>query len=95
MLWHEQWRIFDLPAVEQFFVELPWALANELPFYDCSALESVADDSLHSYDCDDTKISYPQKSGTLRVAHVNCRSPLTHKDDVLAMFIEAHLDILV
>ena len=58
-------------------------------------MKSVADDSLLSYDCDDIKISYPQKSGTLRVTHVNCRSLLSHKDDVLAMFIEAHLDILV
>ena len=60
-----------------------------------SVLESVTDDSLLSYDCDDIKISYPQKSGSLRVTHVNCRSLLSHKHDVLAMFVEAHLDILV
>ena len=37
---------------------------------------------------------YPSKSGTLRIAHLNCHSLLSHKDDVIAMFISAQLDVL-
>ena len=34
------------------------------------------------------------QSGTLQIAHLNCHSLLSHKDNVVTMFIAAQLDVL-
>ena len=73
----------------------PPCWARDLPFHDCSVMDStVSDDSIVSVVSSETETCYPSKLGTLRIAHLNCRSLLSHKDDVFAMFIAAQLDVL-
>ena len=73
----------------------PPCWACDLPFHDCSVMDStVSDDSIVSVVSSETETCYPSKLGTLRIAHLNCRSLLSHKDDVVAMFIAAQLDVL-
>ena len=81
---------------ESFSWMCPPCWAQELPFHDCSVLDSssIVDDSLLSCASDVARCNFPPKTGTLRLAHLNCRSLLSHKDDVLAMFFDAQLDVL-
>ena len=73
----------------------PPCWVRDLPFHDCSVMDStVSDDSIVSVVSSETETCYPSKLGTLRIAHLNCRSLLSHKDDVVAMFIAAQLDVL-
>ena len=51
-----------------------------------------SDDSIVTVHSSETETCYPLKSGTLRIANLNCCSLLSHKDDVVAMFIAAQLD---
>ena len=74
----------------------PPSWAQELPFHDCSVLDncSIVDDSLLSCASDVARCNFPPKTGTLRLAHLNCCSLLSHKDDVVAMFFDVQLYVL-
>lgn len=55
---------------------------------------TFSDDSIVTVECSETEACYPSKSGTLRIAHLNCHSLLSHIDDVVTMFIATQLDVL-
>ena len=73
----------------------PPCWVRDLPFHNCSTMDSsVGDDSFVSDISCESEICYPTKLGTLRIAHLNCHSLLSHKDDVVSMFIAAQIDVL-
>ena len=80
--------------VEHFSWCCPCCIAGSLPFNDCSFLTS--EDSLLACIDDNisTNLGLPQTSAGLRIAHLNCRSLLSHKDDILDLTNVLHLDIL-
>ena len=55
---------------------------------------TFSDDSIVTVENSETEVCYPSKSGTLRIAHLNCLSLLSHINDVVTMFIAAQLDVL-
>ena len=38
--------------------------------------------------------AYPQKCGGLRIAHLNCRSLLPHKEEIFNLMCDAQIDVL-
>ena len=55
---------------------------------------TFSDDSIVTVESNETEACYPSKSRTLRIAHLNCHSLLSHIDDVVTKFIAAQLDVL-
>ena len=69
-------------------------MARSLPFNDCSFLTS--EDSMLACIDDDISadLGLPQASTGLHIAHLNCRSLLSHKNEILELINLLHLDIL-
>ena len=79
----------------------PRCIAGCLPFHDCSSLTSK--DSLVTHFDDDcaskfAHIKEKKRSGYARlrtaIAHLNCRSFLSHKDEIVQLICTLHLDVL-
>ena len=53
---------------------------HNLPFHDCSVMDSTfSDDSIVTVESSETEACYPSKSGTLRIAHLNCCSLISYR----------------
>jgi len=67
-------------------------MAKSLPFNDCSFLSS--EDSILAGIGNDISddLGLPRAITGLRIAHLNCRSLLSHKDEVLELTNLLHLD---
>lgn len=81
--------------MEHFSWHCPRCVASVLPFHDCSVLHS--EDSFVSVTSVDESIEQfglPPVAFGLRVAHLNCRSFLAHKDDIFDLLCSFHIDVL-
>ena len=70
----------------------PQCIAKSLPFNDCSFLTNESVDT--SFDNCFSFSDLPQASSGLRIAHLNCWSFLSHKDEIVQLICNLHLDVL-
>ena len=70
----------------------PRCIAESLPFNDCSFLTKESVDA--SFDNCFSFSELPQASSGLCIAHLNCRSFLSHKDEIVQLICTLHVDVL-
>ena len=74
----------------------PHCVASVLPFHNCSFINS--EDSFTTFpDLDDSSVGragLPPATSGLRIAHLNCRSFLAHKDDIFDLMYTFHINVL-
>ena len=82
-------------CISSFMWNCPRCIAGCLPFHDCSFLTS--EESMVTCFDDGNFSAVPslvQANNGLRVAHLNCRSFLSHKDEIVQLICTLHLDVL-
>ena len=72
----------------------PSCVVKMMPFHDCSVLTSSDAISVYSDDNSFDSLVFPQRSGGVRIAHLNCRSLLPHKEEILTLMCDGYFDML-
>ena len=81
-------------GLETFSWYCPSCVVKMMPFHDCSVLTSSDAISVYSdYNSFDSSV-FPQRSGGVRIAHLNCHSLLPHKEEILTLMCDGFFDML-